>query len=1200
MRRGSDTHLFANYDTPAGSFAIQIPGAVQEGTMGRSIQHKPSGKVYVGGHKPRDTLNNGAFLAKTVAPRPSPGGHLNSRRDRTDGWQAPMIAPPSALAVAKSSGHNVPRPMELQGDGFCDDHTATRKKRKLEDGRSYLTSSSPTVVLIDDDATRSPHFDGVVLERTTYKSRPSLSDQEKSVYQISVGDFMEIKERKSRRKALQSRSSSQVSQHATLNGTPSTRERNGRITPEASIELTKYDDRDSDVIMSEELPRPAPAKSRSARMTTNVPPPRSPGSKLGEDGTDAAKVRAANAVLTGSMHRNAKANGRSKPALPERVRKNIEQVPRQLAEISKQQPAQVLEMSLNDKFIRDIGNDARQIGPRASQKMQAVSTSSRARVSLGSEDELAGETTVPSHTSRSTSPQKIDLSVKDLLAENRDHPQSRHQSPSDLKPTAFTASTKSQKKQKKQAIVDADIGNSIPVNTVICRSCCMVGEDLLLVWQGNTVGGYYVERNGEMLTARKSNEPVCIEGKVARQWVAASATGVLTVQIKGSQTIHSNGSIILGFRDLEGLGICYNALLHASHEQLKEEVKTKETMLKTIANITKDIQQDYKKHEAIARNTHDDLDLARMRQNKALRAPKAPFDPEDIRYEVDGGSSNGRARSKVQTDVSRNELSTSMTSRHFALDHDLDLGQRRSSRQARPVRARTPTPPRPPARWTRMNKPALWSQSVLYPSEGAPKRVTVDHQDLERLDEGEFLNDNIISFALRQIEETMAPTQKGDVLFFNSFFYTALSNKAGRKAFNYDAVKRWTKNIDVFTKPYIVVPINIDLHWFLAIICNLQNLKRTATGLDDEEVDDDEMLLEGDSEDRSGLQDRAVDGTTDGDRRTSETQESMRVLSISDHETDSAQDLRRHDDRTNDDDAQPQARTPRGRKSKKKAPPRQRTFDQDRPTIITLDSFGHARAPEIRLLKEYLVAEGEAKRGMSISLNDIQGVTAKGLPQQANFCDCGLFLVGYAEQFAKEPRQFITKVLQKTLKAEVDFADFDPSEKRAEIRNELLRLHEEQDTERLAKKRAKTKTDVVSRPDEAAQRPQAAVLVETRTQHTATTNEGAHAPTASAPYARRKESVSSDLLKSRLGVSMREKSARTSNSDPDNPPRNTARLPYSQLTDSEKDAFMEEVRTMREDDRKSGKQPNTATGNDPSYTHDPREVIEDSQECQHY
>lgn len=32
-------------------------------------------------------------------------------------------------------------------------------------------------------------------------------------------------------------------------------------------------------------------------------------------------------------------------------------------------------------------------------------------------------------------------------------------------------------------------------------------------------------------------------------------------------------------------------------------------------------------------------------------------------------------------------------------------------------------------------------------------------------------------------------------------------------------VKNWTKNVNLFEKDFIIIPINENCHWFLAIIC---------------------------------------------------------------------------------------------------------------------------------------------------------------------------------------------------------------------------------------------------------------------------------------------------------------------------------------------------------------------------------------------
>jgi sentrin-specific protease 7 len=49
---------------------------------------------------------------------------------------------------------------------------------------------------------------------------------------------------------------------------------------------------------------------------------------------------------------------------------------------------------------------------------------------------------------------------------------------------------------------------------------------------------------------------------------------------------------------------------------------------------------------------------------------------------------------------------------------------------------------------------------------------------------------------------------KDQVYFFNTYFYSRLTNVKGQKIIDYEAVKSWTKREDIFGYDYIVVPIN--------------------------------------------------------------------------------------------------------------------------------------------------------------------------------------------------------------------------------------------------------------------------------------------------------------------------------------------------------------------------------------------------------
>ncbi|KAJ3568744.1 hypothetical protein NP233_g5517 [Leucocoprinus birnbaumii] len=116
---------------------------------------------------------------------------------------------------------------------------------------------------------------------------------------------------------------------------------------------------------------------------------------------------------------------------------------------------------------------------------------------------------------------------------------------------------------------------------------------------------------------------------------------------------------------------------------------------------------------------------------------------------------------------------------------------------------------------------------LVYPW-NTPGAVNLTTGDLARLDEGEFLNDNIIEFGLKswlQKLEAMDSDLASKVYVFNSFFYKKL-NKRNIKD-GYDSVRKWTSKVDIFQKKYIIVPINENLHWYLAIIYEPEHALQT-------------------------------------------------------------------------------------------------------------------------------------------------------------------------------------------------------------------------------------------------------------------------------------------------------------------------------------------------------------------------------------
>ncbi len=407
-----------------------------------------------------------------------------------------------------------------------------------------------------------------------------------------------------------------------------------------------------------------------------------------------------------------------------------------------------------------------------------------------------------------------------------------------------------------------------------------------------------------------------------------------------------------------------------------------------------------------------------------------------------------------------------------------------------------------------------WKKPLTYPKIGK-KKTTVEWSDLERLDEGEFLNDNLISFYLRYLEQRLEeerPELAKRVYFFNTYFFATLTSAhKGRKRFNYEGVQKWTRSVDLFTYDYIIVPINELAHWYLAIICNLPALDRDLAMHEDEATSPIENSGAEFKREPSQTEERASSPTKQEDRdeitsvtkepNERETRDSFSQLSLEnddlrlsagdksdlyepkgsekvrptsedkemldsqientmpefaaskdteDHPVSTKQEVVEADDPI-DDPTESHKAAAKSRKGKRKSLPAPITkVDPGRPAIITFDSLGQTRGQTIRILKDYLREEAKAKRGMEFEESQVKGINAKRIPQQDNFSDCGVFLLGYVDSFLgleTDPKDFITKTIQQT-HGEKDWSKLVPGNLRASIRNQVRELHEIQTNER--------------------------------------------------------------------------------------------------------------------------------------------------------
>ncbi|KAI8965724.1 cysteine proteinase [Daldinia sp. FL1419] len=358
-----------------------------------------------------------------------------------------------------------------------------------------------------------------------------------------------------------------------------------------------------------------------------------------------------------------------------------------------------------------------------------------------------------------------------------------------------------------------------------------------------------------------------------------------------------------------------------------------------------------------------------------------------------------------------------------------------------------------------------WRNSLVFPPHGK-SRATVDKEDIPRLDEGQFLNDNLIIFYLRYLQHTLEaerPDLAQRIYFQNTYFYEKLKSTRTTQGINYDSVKAWTSKVDLFTKDYIIVPINEFTHWYVAIIYNAPKLLPSPGKMDDTNGrPKDTITIEEDADDSREVSCAVSRASSDGGKLNEpESPDPAKFVAQSDvtkyfslPETEGQEidaqltsckqeevtETRHSDFRGDVKHTMPSNESPQRKKSVKIYSTNPKRYDPEQPKIITLDSLGLSHSPACSCLKQYLIAELKDKKNIEIEHSRALGMTAKDVPQQTNHCDCGLYLLGYITEFLKDPDGFIRSILRRKPIA----WDLNPSELRNNIRDLIFNLQEEQ------------------------------------------------------------------------------------------------------------------------------------------------------------
>lgn len=273
---------------------------------------------------------------------------------------------------------------------------------------------------------------------------------------------------------------------------------------------------------------------------------------------------------------------------------------------------------------------------------------------------------------------------------------------------------------------------------------------------------------------------------------------------------------------------------------------------------------------------------------------------------------------------------------------------------------------------------------LRYPSTG-PFAVTLLQADLNRLQENEYLNDTLIEFGLRFCQEQIKsrdPHLAQQIYVFNTFFYQKLTEYRDRSK-SYEHVRKWTNRVNMyvypyssrFEKKYIVVPIHENMHWYLAIVVNPHMILKKRDPL------------------------RSL---SSGFRRRRSTRRSTDEAVVQIHsDSDSTQD--------------PIALVEGDSKKTKASSTNSDMGESESTFVFVLDSLGAHHGPVKTALRDYLRLEARAK-GFVPSDVDLKTLgnpihVDVRVPEQPNYCDCGIYLLHFFDRFFSDPDHFFHIIL---------------------------------------------------------------------------------------------------------------------------------------------------------------------------------------------
>ncbi|KAF5923917.1 hypothetical protein HPG69_010346 [Diceros bicornis minor] len=341
----------------------------------------------------------------------------------------------------------------------------------------------------------------------------------------------------------------------------------------------------------------------------------------------------------------------------------------------------------------------------------------------------------------------------------------------------------------------------------------------------------------------------------------------------------------------------------------------------------------------------------------------------------------------------------------------------------------------PDEEWREVRHTGPVQKLIVYPPPPTKGGLGVTNEDLECLEEGEFLNDVIIDFYLKYLILEKASDELVERShIFSSFFYKCLTRKENNLTEDnpslslaqrrHKRVRTWTRHINIFNKDYIFVPVNESSHWYLAVIC--------FPWLEEAVYEDFPQTISQHAQAQQSLHSKKtigdklnVDGVFNNDDNSKMIiADDMKLKDNNDLHATSTLSLGTEDSQSTETNMLVPKKMCK------------------RPCILILDSLKAASIQNtVQNLREYLEVEWEVKRKThrEFSKTNMVDLCPK-VPKQDNSSDCGVYLLQYVESFFKDP----IVNFELPIHLEKWFPRHVIKTKREDIRELILKLHLQQ------------------------------------------------------------------------------------------------------------------------------------------------------------